>query len=75
MLVARGVDAKSLVVPEAGHLALRREYESNLRGYPDGRGRGHAWLLYAAEAYAKGAEATRCRPPLRARDMQVAPGS
>ena len=59
VLVARGVDAKSLVVPEAGHLALRREYESNLRGYRDGGPAGvHGWLLYAAEAYARGAEAS-----------------
>ena len=59
VLVARGVDPKSLVVPEAGHLALRREYESNLRGYRDGGAAGvHAWLLYAAEAYAAGAEAS-----------------
>ena len=59
VLAARGVDAKSLVVPEAGHLAVRPEYESNLRGYRDGGAAGvHAWLLYAAEAYAKGAEAS-----------------
>jgi hypothetical protein len=59
LLVARGVDAKSLMVPEAGHLALRREYESNLRGYASGGAAGvHAWLLYAAEAYAAGAEAS-----------------
>jgi hypothetical protein len=59
LLVARGVDPASLVVPEAGHLALRREYESNLRGYRDGGRAGmHAWLLYAAEAYARGAEAS-----------------
>ena len=59
LLVARGVDAKSLVVPEAGHLALRREYESNLRGYRDGGLAGvHAWLLYAAEAFARGAESS-----------------
>ena len=59
VLVARGVDAKSLVVPEAGHLALRREYESNLRGYREGGAAGvQAWLLYAAEAYARGAEAS-----------------
>jgi hypothetical protein len=58
-LVARGVDAKSLVVPEAGHLRLRREYESNLRGYREGGPSGvHAWLLYAAEGYAAGAEAS-----------------
>ncbi|MGZ5417191.1 MAG: oxidoreductase [Nocardioides sp.] len=59
LLVARGVDAKSLVVPEAGHLALRREYESNLRAYAHGGTEGvHAWLLYAAEAFAAGAEAS-----------------
>jgi hypothetical protein len=57
LLVARGVDPTSLVVPEAGHLAVRPEYESNLRAYAEGGPSGvHAWLLYAAEAYAKGAE-------------------
>lgn len=59
LLVARGVDPKSLVVPEAGHLALRPEYESNLRGYRDGGVAGvHAWLVYAAEAYARAAESS-----------------
>jgi Fic family protein len=59
LLVARGVDPKSLVVPEAGHLRLRKEYESNLRAYRDGGPSGvHAWLLYAAEGYAAGAEAS-----------------
>jgi hypothetical protein len=58
VLVSRGVDEKSLVVPEAGHLALRREYESNLRGYREGGPAGvHSWLLYAAHAYAAGAAA------------------
>lgn len=62
LLVSRGVDPKSLVVPEAGHLALRPQYESNLRGYRDGGERGvHSWLLYAAEAYAAGAEASPLR--------------
>ncbi len=62
LLVVRGVDAKSLVVPEAGHLALRPQYESNLRGYRDGGPAGvHSWLLYAAEAYAAGAEASPLR--------------
>jgi hypothetical protein len=62
VLVSRGVDEKSLVVPEAGHLALRPQYESNLRGYADGGASGvHAWLLYAAEAYAAGAEASPLR--------------
>jgi hypothetical protein len=59
VLVARGVDPPSIVVPEAGHLALRREYESNLAAYAEGGTRGvQAWLLYAAEAYAAGAEAS-----------------
>ncbi|HET6938435.1 MAG TPA: oxidoreductase [Nocardioides sp.] len=66
VLVARGVDEKSLTVPEAAHLALRPAYESNLRAYRDGGANGvHAWLLYAAEAYAAGAEAS----PLR-RDVE-----
>jgi hypothetical protein len=70
VLVARGVDEKSLVVPEAGHLALRAAYESNLRGYQQGGAAGvHGWLLYAAEAYARGAEAS----PLARPDMPTAP--
>lgn len=59
VMVARGVDPASLVVPEAGHLALRAAYESNLRGYASGTRNGvHSWLLYAAEAFAAGAEAS-----------------
>ncbi|WP_067438619.1 Fic family protein [Nocardioides jensenii] len=63
VLVARGVDEKSLLVPEAGHLALRAEYESNLRAYANASGTNgvHAWLLYAAEAYAAAAEASPVR--------------
>jgi Fic family protein len=62
VLVSRGVDPASLVVPEAGHLALRAAYESNLGGYRDGGQAGvHAWLLYAAEAQTRGAEASPLR--------------
>jgi hypothetical protein len=62
VLVARGVDPTSLTVPEAGHLSVRAEYESNLRAYADGGRSGvHAWLLYAAEAYAAGAELSPLR--------------
>jgi hypothetical protein len=62
LLVSRGVDEKSLVVPEAGHLALRPQYESNLRGYAEGGAAGvHSWILYAAEAFAAGAEASPLR--------------
>ncbi|HSV37179.1 MAG TPA: oxidoreductase [Nocardioidaceae bacterium] len=64
IMVARGVDPTSLVVPEAGHLASRREYESNLRAYRDGGTAGvHAWLLYAASAYAAGANASPLKNP------------
>lgn len=64
VLVARGVDEKSLVVPEAGHLANRAAYESNLRGYAGGTRNGvHSWLLYAPEAYAAGADASPLRDP------------
>ncbi len=59
VLVARGVDEKSLMVPEAAHLALRAAYESNLRGYATGGPQGvHAWLVYTTEAYAAAAEAS-----------------
>lgn len=59
VIAARGVDPFSLVVPERGHLLVRPEYESNLRAYQQGgRGGLHSWLRYAAEAYAKGAEAS-----------------
>jgi hypothetical protein len=59
ILVARGVDPASVVVPEAGHLALRAAYESNLRGYRDGGRSGlHSWLLYAGEAITKGVESS-----------------
>jgi len=62
VMVARGVDPASVVVPEAGHLALAREYESNLRGYRDGGRAGlHSWLLYAAEAVTAGVEHSQLR--------------
>jgi hypothetical protein len=62
VLVSSGVDAKALVVPEAGHLGLRPAYESNLRAYAEGGRPGlRAWLLYCAEAYAAGAEASPLR--------------
>jgi hypothetical protein len=59
VLASRGLDEKSLVVPEMGHLANRAAYESNLVAYREGGPAGvHAWLLYAAEAYAAGAESS-----------------
>ena len=62
VMVARGVDPASVVVPEAGHLALRPEYESNLRAYRDGGRQGlQAWLLYAAEAVTAAVEVSPVR--------------
>ena len=59
---ALGVDPASLTVPEAGHLAHREAYESNLRGYASGEDSGiHSWLLYAPEAFASGADASPLR--------------
>ena len=62
VMVTRGVDPASLTVPEAGHLAHREAYESNLRGYASGEDSGiHSWLLYAPEAFASGADASPLR--------------
>lgn len=62
VLVARGVDSTSLIVPEAGHLALRPGYERQAAALREGgQPAVHRWLLYAAEAYAAGAEASPVR--------------
>jgi hypothetical protein len=62
VLVARGLDPTSLVVPEAGHLALRAAYEGNAGALRDGgQPAVHRWLLYAAEAYSAAAEASPLR--------------
>ncbi|QBR92614.1 oxidoreductase [Nocardioides euryhalodurans] len=64
VLVARGLDEKSLVVPEAGHLALRPAYEARIDGYREDPETGmHPWLLYAAEAYGAATEASPVRTP------------
>jgi hypothetical protein len=57
VLVARGVDPASVLVPEAGHLALSAGYPRALEGYatatPAGR---RIWLLHCAAAVTLGAE-------------------
>lgn len=59
VLVSRGVDELSVTVPEAGHLSLRPAYQRSLRSYREGEMVGvQAWLRYAAQAYAAGAEAS-----------------
>jgi hypothetical protein len=59
-LVARGLDPKSLVVVEAGHLELRAEHEAALAGYRSGEPGGvAAWVRHCARAISAGAvEAT-----------------
>lgn len=63
LLSCRGVDTRSLTVPEAGHLELCATYESALDRYRRGGTEGmRAWLLYAAEAFAAGARAAPVGP-------------
>ena len=57
LLVARGVDPTSMVVPEVGHLALAASYRSGLAAYADGGRSGRrAWLLHVASALTRGVE-------------------
>ena len=62
LLVARGVDPPSMVVPEAGHLAAESEYRAALAGYSDGHLAGRRrWLLHVAAALTAGVEASPLR--------------
>lgn len=57
VLVARGVDPASVTVPEAGHAAEQAGYASALSAYAGGEPTGvHQWLMYAAQAFTRGAE-------------------
>lgn len=58
VLVARGVDPASVTVPEAGHVAAAPDYFDALEAYASQETGVHRWLLYAAEAYTRGAEAS-----------------
>ena len=56
VLVARGVDGASVIVPEAGHLAAADSYRAALVAYAGGGKDGvRRWLLHCAEAYSRGA--------------------
>ncbi len=64
VIVAKGVDPASLTVPEAGHRAAGAAYPTLLSEYESAGTSGvHKWLLYAAQAYADGAEAAPVEPP------------
>jgi len=57
VLVVKGVDPASVTVPEAGHAAEPDGYRSALGAYERGDTSGvHQWLLYGAQAFARGAE-------------------
>lgn len=55
-LVERGLDPRSLAVPEVGHAASRSAYAEAAHGYALGGSRGVAeWLVHCAYALAAGA--------------------
>jgi len=59
VLVERGVDPASVTVPEAGHAAEPDAYRSALSAYERGGDAGVSqWLLYASQAFTRGAEAS-----------------
>lgn len=58
VFVAKGVDPASVTVPEAGHLADAPGYFAALDGYRTDPAGVHRWLLQAAEAYTRAAEAS-----------------
>lgn len=55
-LVSRGLDPKSLVAPEIGHLELKDEYASALRDYASGTPEGVTrWIAHCSSAIATAA--------------------
>ena len=66
VMVAKGVDPASVTVPESGHAQAPNAYAQALTAYAEGSQAGlQQWLLYAADAAARGAEATPLEPPRR----------
>jgi hypothetical protein len=59
VIVERGVDPASVTVPEAGHAAEPDGYRSALAAYARGDSSGVSqWLMYASQAFTRGAEAS-----------------
>lgn len=58
VLVARGVDPASVIVPEAGHVSAAPDYFAALAAYGAEPNGVHRWLLYAADAFTRAAEAS-----------------
>lgn len=66
VLVAKGVDPASVTVPESGHAQTPNAYAQALAAYAAGSEAGtQQWLLYAAEAFARGTEVTPLERPQR----------
>ncbi len=62
ILVGRGVDPTSMVVPEIGHLSLEVSYRSALSAYAEGEIVGRrVWLMHVAAAVTHGVEASPLR--------------
>lgn len=59
VLISRGVDPVSAIVPEAGHAASPAAYSSAAIAYATGTRAGlRTWMFYAAEAFTRGAAAS-----------------
>ncbi|RLV57512.1 oxidoreductase [Aeromicrobium phragmitis] len=56
--VAKGIDPASVTVPEAGHVGDAPAYFAALSGYGSEETGVHQWLLYAADAATRAAEAS-----------------
>jgi len=57
VLVSRGLDPKSVSVPEVGHLELEADYAGSARAYISGTAEGVArWLGHCARAVELGAQ-------------------
>lgn len=62
ILVARGVDPTSMLVPEGGHLALAEGYRAGLEAYACGGPAGRrTWLLHCAAALTSAVELSPLR--------------
>ncbi|MCL3817386.1 oxidoreductase [Aeromicrobium wangtongii] len=59
VLLSKGVDPASVLVPEAGHAAEPEGYRAALAAYASGTPTGvHQWLMYASQAFTRAAEAS-----------------
>ncbi len=62
LLVSRGVDPASILVPEAGHAQMGAAYHQALSAFGEGSATGtRTWLLYSARAVAHAVESSPLR--------------